>query len=169
MLQAVWWHKVLTEAGGMSFTLDFSPDVITKAKASRRGVFATLRDRIRDALKKAFGGDVHFWCALDTTKDGRLHTQGGLIVGDNFRERATEALERAGGRWGHTHSRDKQTWLGEPSYLDQAWASYCVRHTEALERETGQGAVYASASIKRRAEALYNGDRELLMGFHQSQ
>ncbi|MFN3627504.1 MAG: hypothetical protein ACK4S3_06455 [Parvibaculum sp.] len=152
----------------MAFRLNFSPDVITKAKASRRGVFATLRDRIRDALKKAFGSEVLFWCALDTTEAGRLHIQGGLIVGDNFRERATEALGRAGGRWGHTHSRDKQTWLGKPSYLDQRWASYSVRHTEALERETGQGAVYASASIKRQAEALYAGERQSLIKFQRS-
>ncbi len=166
VLKAPWWHQAVSKDGGVAFRVNFNPDLIAKAAKSRRGLFCVLKDRIRNELKRAFGHDVPFWCALDETEDGRLHIQGGLAISDNEHQKAKEALQRAGGRWQHKQGQEHQAWLGGPSYLSGEWASYCTRKTASLEERTGQSATYASAPIKKRAEAMYARDREALMKFH---
>jgi len=155
VLRTVWWHRAIKEAGGMAFRLNFSPKVLERAKASKKGLAQTLFNRIRDDLKKGFGREVPFWASLDITDDGRIHVQGGIVATDNTLPRLREALQRAGGKWAHRRGQDEQVWLSGPEYLTDEWARYSTRNTQRLEDETGQSAVYASGPIKRRAEALY--------------
>lgn len=169
ILKSHYWQQAVSEAGGVPFVVNFNPDVIARAERSAKGAFTVLRDRVRDALKAEFGQAVDFWCALDTDAGGRLHIQGGIIASPQDHSRLLSALKRAGGRWANKRGSQRQVWLGEHGQAGGKWGTYCVRNNEAVRQQVGQRGVYASGSIKRRAEASYRLDRAGLHGFHQAQ
>ncbi len=163
VLKSHYWQQSVSEAGGVPFVVNFNPDVIARAEGSAKGAFTVLRDRVRDALKAEFGQAMDFWCALDIDDDGRLHIQGGIIASSQDRDRLLKALKRAGGRWTHNRGSQRQVWLGEHGQAAGKWGNYCVRNNDAVRQQVGQRGVYASGSIKRRAEALYGQDRQAVI------
>jgi hypothetical protein len=165
VLKSHYWQQSVSEAGGVPFVVNFNPDVIARAEGSAKGAFTVLRDRVRDALKAEFGQAMDFWCALDTDADGRLHIHGGIIASPQDRDRLRNALKRAGGRWTHKRGEKRQVWIGE--HGDSGWGTYSVRNNDAVRQQVGQRGVYASGSIKRRAEALYGQDRRELVEFQR--
>lgn len=176
-VQAVFWHRVIRDRGGVAFVVNFTPDVLDRANKASIGAPQFMRRRITKALKDALGRDVDLWCALDTTKDGRLHLHGGVAINDNEIAVAELALRKASGLGALRRVAPRQVWFGgvfwelkagerfpaREDRLQDDWAGYSVKNVAELEKQTGHSCVYTSQSIKNEAETNYRDLRKSMI------
>ena len=145
---------------GLSFTLNLGPKVAQAANDNPACFKPWLHDRLVKALRNAFGGAREFVFGIEATRDGRWHLHGALDAVPDEREKAEEALRRAGGIWGASSHRERQAHARTLVWSPDGWARYVLKAMGATKARLGIKSVLSvTRGCRERAEALWEATR----------
>lgn len=157
LAKAVFFHREVAKRGGVSFTLNLSPEVENAARADPRSFTEHIKRRLSRHLKSAFGKSVDFWFGLDISPAGRPHLHGGIVVTHNEAEALLRALTRAGGEWGSVRGARHQAHLG--ARLDDDWGTYATKKISPSRQAEYGSMLCVTDNIRRCTRVSFDDDR----------
>ncbi|ADH89371.1 hypothetical protein Snov_2073 [Ancylobacter novellus DSM 506] len=161
LAKATFYHREVSKRGGVSFTLNFGPEVEKAARADPASFTEHVRRRLRRFLKAEFGRTVDYWFGVDISDEGRPHLHGGITVSGNEAEALGRALARAGGKWGSVRGVKHQAHVGDR--LDDDWASYATKKITRSRQEVFGSMLSVTDSIRRAAKDAFERERKLVL------
>jgi hypothetical protein len=161
LVKATYFHREIARLSGVSFTLNFGPETEKAARADPKGFTVHVRRRLARALKAVFGFPVPFWFGVDISLHGRPHLHGGIAVALDDGQRLTDALTRAGGKWGAMRGQEHQVDIG--ARLDDAWADYATRGVRPKNKELFGSMITVTDGIRRAAHQAFKRDRVTIL------
>ncbi|MHC2021478.1 hypothetical protein [Methylobacterium sp. CM6247] len=137
-----------------AFTLNLSPDVVSRGLASSHSGFAPwMQKRLHREIVAAVGHPLPFVFGVDVTRTGRPHLHGMIAANDDHLEAIGRACRKAGGEWKAGHA-EKQAHLGLVWDSD-GWSRYGERNLAAARKVVGQSVIAGTGSLKAAARELH--------------
>lgn len=153
--------RAVEELGIQAFSLNLSSDVEAAALKTPLKAKIYMHDRIKKAFKRYFGIDVDFAFVLEFTPAGRLHIHGIIVVDQEHKKLATQALMEAGGKWDAAHPEFqadvRKLWCGD------GWANYVDKTSSRTRKILGlkdtTSILSATQNLRRVGETYWEGLR----------